>query len=179
MTGADYATWLTKAQAAEAIGVSTKTIEKLAADRRIEQAVYRRPTGGPPIVVFHPDDVARIAQERRTAPAPFVLPADPTSRDQAGNGNGHGRALAPQPAGLVTPSGEDVLRLVFAAALRALSAEKPATSESSEKPVAAYVAKAEALALSGLSATELRKAVQAGEVTMRGRRYRRKDLEAL
>jgi hypothetical protein len=41
------------------------------------------------------------------------------------------------------------------------------------------VDRADALAIAGVSYGELRAAVQAGEVKQRGRRYRRKDLEAL
>ncbi len=61
----DYSTWLTKQQAADAIGVSTKTVEKLAADKKLEQAVWRPDNRGMPRAVYQPDDVARMAQERR------------------------------------------------------------------------------------------------------------------
>jgi hypothetical protein len=87
-------------------------------------------------------------------------------------GNGHGKPQALQIATTAPPPGDDVLRLVFAAALRAVS-------EASETREAAYVDKAEALAIAGVSYGALRAAVQAGEVKQRGRRYRRKDLEAL
>ncbi len=76
----------------------------------------------------------------------------------------------------------DPLRAFAAAFLAVLSERTPVSaplmSQTSET-LAAYVAKAEALAITGLSADELRKAVRAGEVTVRGRRYRVKDLEAL
>lgn len=42
-----------------------------------------------------------------------------------------------------------------------------------------YVSRAEAMTIGHLSDDQLRKAVRAGEVKQRGRRYRRRDLEAL
>jgi hypothetical protein len=172
----DYATWLTKQQAADRIGVSTKTIEAFAKDGKIQQAVYRPQNRGAAKAVYHPDDVARIARERQPGAKAFVLPAGVTSPV---NGNGHGRQLPAVSIDTASPTGEDVLRLVFAAALQRLTAEPPATSENSEKSTAAYVDKTEALAIAGVSYGELREAVRKGEVKQRGRRYRRQDLEAL
>jgi excisionase family DNA binding protein len=71
----DYSTWLTKQQAAETIGVSTKQIERWAQDNRLQAARWKRPEGGPAIVVYHPGDVERIARERNPDAEPFVLPA--------------------------------------------------------------------------------------------------------
>src|ERR1700730_4718481 len=102
----DYSTWLTKQQAADALGVSTKTVEKLAQERKLEQAVWRRPTGGVPIAVYFPDDVARIASERHQAPQAFVLPA---TQPAAASSNGHG-VTQTLPSVQVAPTGEDVLR---------------------------------------------------------------------
>jgi len=178
MTAPDYSTWLTKQQAADAIGVSTKTIEKLAQDRQLEQAVWRRPTGGPPLAVFQPDDVARIATARRRAPAPFVLEAED---DQPVRGNGHGTLARAQPV----PSGADTQQTVasglsaFAAALRALLAENSPTSQNSEK---SFLTIPEAALATGLSPTFLRRMIKAGTLTAikdKGWKIRRKDLEAL
>ena len=180
VTTPDYSTWLTKQQAATALGCSTKTVEQFAKDRKIEQAVWRRPTGGPALAVYNPDDVSRIAAERRPAAIPFVLPPVP-----AGTGNGHGviARQAPAVASAAGPSGEDVLRLVFAAALRALSAEPAAPSENSEKPAALFLTIPEAAAVSGLSRTYITRACASGtlKAIRDGRRWRirRTDLEAL
>lgn len=179
MSEPEYATWLTKQQAAEAIGVSTKTIEQLAKDGQLQQAVYRPHNRGAAKAVYHPDDVARIAQARRTAPAPFVLPADVTNVS-TGNGN-HAQIQRSTPKD-VTPTGEDVLRLVFAAALRALASETSQTSENSEKSPALFLTIQEAAAVTGLTQAYLRRQLEAGTLTGirdRGWRIRRKDLEAL
>lgn len=76
MPKADYSTWLTKQQAADAIGVSTKTVEQLAKDRKIQAARWKRPETGATIVVYHPGDVQRIREERNPDAEPFVLPAE-------------------------------------------------------------------------------------------------------
>lgn len=68
----DYSTWLTKQRAAEAIGVSTKTVEKMAADKKIQQAT-RKSDSGANVAVYHPEDVERIRKERNPDAEPFVL----------------------------------------------------------------------------------------------------------
>lgn len=176
VTDRDYATWLPKVQAAEAIGVSTKTVEKLAQAGQLQQASWRRPSGGPAVVVYHPADVARLAQERRPGASAFVLPAGADFPRAPRNGNGAG-ALA-RTVSIETPAapGDDPLRLVFAAALRAV------TSETSQKPPTLWLTLEEAAAVAGLSATYLRRQIAAGKleaVRDRGWRVRRRDLEAL
>lgn len=90
MTDHDLSTWLTKAQAAERLQVSTKQIERWTQAGKLEQRL-RPQVGTVPVAVFHPDDVAKLAAARRADPAPFVLPAVPDA--STGNGNGHGAPL--------------------------------------------------------------------------------------
>lgn len=78
----DYSTWYTKQQVADALGVSTKTVQELAKKGRLQQAEWKRPIGGMPLAVYAPDEVDRLAGERKT-PKPFVVPAAEP------NGNGH------------------------------------------------------------------------------------------
>jgi excisionase family DNA binding protein len=177
MADIDFSTWLTKQQAAAAIGVSTKMVEQLAKDRRLEQAAWRRPTGGPALAVYNPDDVARIASERHPAPAPFVLPA---VRDVAGNGT-RTRAgnHAPGQEMLLAPatSADELVREFLHGLLRA--ATTPPTSENSEK---LFLTLPEAAAVSGLSQAYLRRLIKdeaLPAIRDRGWRIRRKDLEAL
>lgn len=170
-----YADWLTKDAAAAALGVTPKTIERLAAAGKIHQGATQPQGRGPLRAVYHPDDIARLVAERRTEARAFVLPAGVTSPV---TGNGHGGAAGLEGASVdllrtrndLLPAGTDLLR-AFAVALRQMS-------ETSQTR-AAYVDKPEALAIAGVSYGELRAAVQAGEVKQRGRRYRRRDLEAL
>lgn len=176
MATVDYSTWLTKQAAADAIGVSTKTVEKLAADQKLQQAVWKRPTGGPALAVYHPGDVARIALQRQPEAAAFVLPA---VSDRA-NGNGHDNRLNGSATALAVTSplapGDDVLRALFAAALRAV------TSESSQNHTRLFLTLPEASAVSGLSQGCLRRMIAAGSLPAmrdRGWRIRRRDLEAL
>jgi len=166
-----YAGWLTKDEAATALHVTPKTIERLAAAGKIHQGATQPQGRGPVRAVYHPDDVARLVAERRTEARAFVLPAGVTS-PVSGNGHGHdevGIRAFRKPEGAHS-TGEELLR-AFAVALRQMS------ETSQTQP--AYVDKTEALAIAGVSSRELRAAVQAGEVKQRGRRYRRQDLEAL
>jgi hypothetical protein len=72
----DYTGWLTKAEAATAIGVTTKTVERLAEKGKIQQGATQRQGRGPTRAVYHPDDVARIAQRAaRAPPRSFYRPA--------------------------------------------------------------------------------------------------------
>jgi hypothetical protein len=163
-----YAGWLTKDEAAAALDVKPKTIERMAAAGQIHQGATRRQGRGPVRAVYHPDDVARLASERRQDARPFVLPAGATSPV---SGNGHQPASTALAVSIDTQrAGEDLLR-AFAVALRQMS------ETSQTQP--AYVDKGEALRIAGVSYGALRAAVHAGEVKQRGRRYRRQDLEAL
>jgi hypothetical protein len=172
----DYSTWLTKQQAADTIGVSTKTIEQFAKDGKIQQAAWRPQGRGAEKAVYHPDDVARIAAERRPGPQAFVLPAGVTPPV---NGNGHQTGIRPLTPLTGAPSGEDVLRLVFAAALQRLTSENPETSENSQK---LFLTIPEAAVVSGFSQAYLRRKCQdgwTGAIKDGAWKIRRKDLEAL
>jgi hypothetical protein len=165
-----YDTWLTKAQAAAAIGRSEKAVQRLAADGHIQQASCQRQGRGPFRTVYHPDDVARMATARLPEPVAFVLPAGVAAPVTLGNGNGHHALTVPPAAPLVGP---EQLASCWCNLIAALD------TVSKTSRTAAYVPKAEALAIAGVSYGELRAAVRTGEVKQRGRRYRRKDVEAL
>jgi Helix-turn-helix domain len=167
-----YDSWLTKQEAADRIGGSTKMVERLAAEGKIQQASTQREGRGAFRTVYHPDDVARIARERQPGATAFVLPVGVTPPS---NGNGHHASTALQIAEPAPAPGDDVLRLVFAAALRAVS-------ETSETRVALFVSIPEAAAITGLRPIYLRRAIADGRlpaVQDRGWKIRRKDLEAL
>jgi len=177
----DYSTWHTKQQAADAIGVSTKTVEQLAKDRRIEQAAWRPQGRGAERAVYNPDDVARVAVERRPEAKAFVLPAVTTPA----NGNGHptsaGTAVAAtRNLDRFNPAGPEAARSFLEAMLTAILAQRPATSESSERSPALFLTVAEAAALTGLTQAYLLRAIEAGTLKAirdRGWRIRRRDLE--
>lgn len=174
----DLADWLTVAGAAAAIRCSKRTIERLAASRKLEQRL-RPQAGSPAVAVYNPDDVARIASERRPAAAAFVLPPGVTSPVTPGTGNGHGRATDLTNRHFQNVTSGDPMQQLCAFVLHSLQSppSPPVAGTVAERP--AYVAKAEALTIAGVSYGALRAAVRAGEVKQRGTRYRRKDLEAL
>jgi len=172
----DLSTWLTKQQAADACGVSTKAIERWAKAGKLE-AAFRPQAGTPDVVVYFPEDVARIAAERQRAPAPFVLPAVAT-----GNGNGHdavGMRALRKPEG--SYSGEDLIRglaLLLSKALQ--SPPSPPVAETVAET--SFLALPEAAAVTGLTVAFLRRMIRAGTLTAikdRGWKIRRKDLEQL
>ena len=170
----DYRDWLTKAEAATAIGVSTKTIEAWAQAKKLQQA-FRPQAHGPALAVFHPEDVARLASERRTVPAAFVVPAG----TDVGRGNGRSLAVPAHATG-----GAELFREFLGAAVQAIAAATPVptsekTSESSQKWVLTL---AEAAAASGWSRTYLRRAIAEGRLPAErdgGWKIRRDDLQQL
>lgn len=181
----DTSTCLTKAQVAQILGTSTKGVERAVAAGELVQH-WRRQPGTPDVAVYFPDEVAALvekrAQARRRGPSGGVLVPGPAEIPT--NGNGHhgslatvgqqtGESLAPV-APLMVNLPADWLTALLTRAERVLSQ----TSQTSQTDPA-YVPLPEALRLSGVSRAELRKAVQAGEVKVRGRRYRRTDVEAL
>lgn len=175
----DYSNWLTKQQAADAIGVSTKAIERFTRSGKLQQA-FRPQAGSPHVAVYHPDDVARIAASRPPGPLPpFLVPG--SGEPANGNGNGH-HALAVGSVTLgadrlapLTP-GEDLFRALVTSALKVVS-------ETSETPTL-YVTVKEAAAILGLPQVDVRVLIAGGELPCRktrrgGIRIRRRDLEAL
>lgn len=176
----DYATWLTKQQAADRIGCSTKTVEQFAKDRKIEQAVWRRDGRGMPLAVYDPTDVARVAAERRGEAVPFVVPP-------VGNGNGHGSVSLARPAA-GSPDAEAQQALAagltaFALALQSLTSHSSESSQSSQSFEKLFLTIAEASAVSGLSRTYLKRACASEtlKALRDGRRWKikRTDLETL
>ncbi len=161
--------WITKAQAAERLAVDERTIERRARAGRItSKARLGFPT------LYLATDVEILRQTASGEVRTGILEAVPPA-----SSNGHG-AVAHRPDGIVVPDG--LLTQVLHAFLHALTHPPPGPTgptHGSDRSDSAYVEKPEALAITGVSEDELRKAVQAGEVKRRGRRYRRKDLEAL
>lgn len=158
----DYSAWPTKQQAADAIGVSTKLVEQLATEGKLQTAKYRRPEGGPRLSVYHPADVERLRLERNPDAPPFVLPPEPD---------------APQAIARAQP--QDLLQMLAAAI----------TSQKSEKPPAVRIAERlflsiqEASDYSGLPQSHIRRLMKAGTLpalrTGGGWRIKRADLEKL
>jgi hypothetical protein len=181
MTETDLSDWLPIEEAAKVIGCSTRTVERVARlPNRLEQRL-RPQAGSPPVAVFSPESVAEEAARRRPASAPFVLPHVP-----AGNGNGKalsalsGVSIETQALAQL-PAGDDPIRQLFAAALRAvLSPPSPPVSATvSERPVLTLD---EAVHASGWSRTYLLRQIRNGTLKAekdRGWKIRRKDLEAL
>src|SRR4051794_37979337 len=76
----DYSQWPTKQQAAAILDCSTKTVETFADERKLNAVLWKRPTGGPRIMVYHPGDVEVLRRERNPdSPSTFVMPAPSTA----------------------------------------------------------------------------------------------------
>jgi hypothetical protein len=188
----DLADWRTVAEAASQIGCSKRTIERLAAAKKLESRL--RPTpGSPAVAVYNPDDVQRLAAERRPAPAPFVLDGIPAA---SGNGNGH-RSLSGvsiETGALATlPPADDPIRRFFEMLVRAIPSppSPPVADTVAEKSENPFLTLAEAAAFRHVSERLVRKWMRTQQLDFereprsqwtaedRGWRIRRKDLEAL
>lgn len=181
MATPDYSTWLTKQQAADAIGVSTKTVEQLSKDRKLEQAPWRPEGRGAALAVYNPDDVARIAAARQPGRPAFVLPAVATPPNGNGRHTPPGTALAPARPGAAGP---EAAVAFLQAMLTGILSQSSATSQSSQKSAALFLTITEAAAYANLPAADIRRAIEAKELPARqtgrgGWRIRRRDLEQL
>jgi len=176
MTDTDLSTWLPIADAAARLGVSTRTVERLAAAHRLEQRT-RPQAGTPGVAVYSPESVAEEAAKRQQAPPPFVV---------GGNGNGAKDLTYPNRAAgrdlhKFTSAPDDPIRQLFAAALRAVlsSPSPPVAGTVAETP---WVDVPAAAAILGRSQAYVRRQIKGGRLKAeRDRRLvvRRKDLEAL
>lgn len=161
MTETDLSTWLSIADAATRIGCSTRTVERLGRAKHLEQRL-RPQKGSPPVVVYNPDDVARIAALRRPTPPPFVLDAVGT-----GNGNGHAAGVKKLHAGTELahahgPTDADLVRQFVTLAIAAL--QSPPSPPVAEKVAESrlFLTIPEAAILTGLSQAYLRRKCQEG-----------------
>jgi len=186
MTETDLSDWLPLLGAAMAIRCSRRTVERLARAGKLEQRL-RPQKGSPPVVVYNPDDVARLAAERQPAAPPFVLPAMP-----AGNGNGHAReASSAGMRALRNPdgaySGEDLIRGLALLISKALQSPPSPPVAESHVGETLYLDVEQAAAYLHWTTRDLRAAIRDREVPCRKPnqrewrtwRIRRKDLEAL
>jgi DNA-directed RNA polymerase specialized sigma24 family protein len=183
----DLSAWYPKAEAARVIGCSEKLIEQLARKRgkdKLQQAMYRRPGGGPRIAVYHPGDVERIAKERNEN-KPHVM-APPEASDPVDGFLDRIHPDVPLPLELAKdePTPPPPLAVSLAVAfLRALykisENSQKVTLPPSELRFVAYLSSREARAYSGLPVSTIRRLARDGKIAKIGRLYRRADLEAL
>lgn len=160
----DRSTYLSQADAAARLGLrSVKGVQRLVAAGDLVQYTRPNPRGGPQACYF-PGDVDDLAAKRAADGQRAIVVPGPVAPTIPASSNGHGPLVR-------IPGAEEIAALV-----RAVSQTLSQTSQT-DKP--AYVSLDDALHLSGLSRAELQKAVAAGEVKVRGRRYRRADVEAL
>jgi hypothetical protein len=136
--------WLTKQQAAQTLNVAEKTIDRLAARGELQKTMRKR-SGLPPLAVFHPGDVQRIAVERDKPIPPF--PVD-------GGQDGHMSNGSNLPA---VHHVSDVSH--FAALIRALALGAPAAANG-----ALYVPIEEAVRIVGLNEHHIRRRIADGTV---------------
>lgn len=156
-TEPDFASWLTKPEAAKAIGASEKQIERLAKKGQIEQK-FRTAPGQARVSIFHPGDVERIVNAQRT-----------TFRVQE-------TALAPVDNS-DNRSTETSFLSVIAPTLVRLASIAEEFNAAHHQPV--YVSLDDAMRLTGLSGETIRRLAREGRVARLSRKYRRADLEAL
>jgi excisionase family DNA binding protein len=182
MTDTALSDWLPIADAAHAIGCSTRTIERLARAGKLEQRL-RPQAGSPAVAVYNPQDVARLASERRPAPAPFVLGAGPAKAGP--HGNGHGQSLKETSGSFLQtlPAGDDPIRQFFAIMLRSIQSP-PSPTVAPTVSETLWVTVKEAATILGFPQADVRRLIHDGDLNHRltgrgGIRIRRKDLEAL
>lgn len=150
-TDPDYATWLTKQQAATALGVSPKQVERLANAGKLQAFLWKRPSGGQRLVVYAPDDVARVAHENRPS-QPYVVP--PTATPE--NGNGHAMQRQTDRQDRQT----DPAVASNSALLQAISVMSQHMSEQSEQSQTLFLTIPAAAKFTGLSEAYIRRACQ-------------------
>jgi hypothetical protein len=152
--------WITKAEAAALVGVTTKTIERWAKDKRIKQASRPSQNNGPAVAVYWLPAVAKQAAARAVGPGGGLRvplePADGAGLPAVLGTNGHGLAL-----------GKGLDPIAFGVTLLAAFRQVSQTSETSETPPPAFVDVATFARLAGLSAADIHRAIAAGELPHR------------
>ena len=161
--------WKTKAEAAEILGCSEKTVERYAKQSRIQKFLRRNP-GRKAMPVFHPGDIETLRSEAvRLEPFP-VEKQFPRSRDDVAHGPGAGEQA------LALPARQSAVEMLVN--LLADRVSPPATAARHKL----FLTLAEAADYSGMSQGWLRQKIRQGElpaIKTRGWKIRRGDLEQL
>jgi hypothetical protein len=173
----DYSTWFTKQQSAEAIGCSTKLIEQLAKEKKIQTAKWKKPQTGARISVYHPADVNRVRKARNPGAEPFIMQASDASENSESQSEAGALSLPRGELQVARPLG------LLAKALEAIAAQM-ASGNKREWPVPLFLTTKEAALYTGLSAGFLDGLVKSGKLPrlekgIQGHRYRRADLDRL
>jgi excisionase family DNA binding protein len=184
----DYSQWPTKDQVAAILDVSTKTVETLCKQGKLQSSFWRRPSGGPKITVYHP---AEVESERRLrfpdAPSAFVMPA------LAPSGSSEKMvAEVSQRSGSDSQNAQNAILALLQAALgprsqMLLETSGKASETSGKKPYTpvesrVYLTVREAATYLGWPEGQVRGAIAGGELAARKvghTRVRRRDLDAL
>lgn len=172
-----FVDWLTKEQASKVIGVSTKTVEKLAKDGKLQQRMIPQ-QGKPAIAAYNPTDVEKVRRERNPdGPEVYVMPTAAEDAQEL----------------LRVGSAQAAFGPTVATSTRLLLAEPPSSQKRkysiAELRHKLFLTRKEAAVYSGLPPGYLRKLVEEGkivEVVVSGNgakrvatRIRRRDLVKL
>lgn len=156
----DYSFWITKAEAAKVLKVSTKSVEKFRADGKLHAVSWRRPSGGPKIMVYHPGDVEALRAERvYTPPTAVVMRSEDISEIPANSSQDFAK---------VNPS--QAVELFLRALLDAAGSQKALTpSRKQPKPEVplqcrVFLTVREAVAYTGVPERRLREFIASGVV---------------
>src|SRR5512135_2292871 len=128
----DTQDWLTLPEAAEAIGISTRTVRQKAKEKLI-QTKPGKGIGSHRCTLYHPGDVARMRAERNPEAPPFVMP-------EKDSGNSGSTALVRHQPGTELSH----LRDMFSALLGMPAGSVPAPLAPSELRHRLYLTAAEA-----------------------------------
>jgi hypothetical protein len=169
----DYHDWPDQAEVAEALHISTRAVERLATQKKIAKA-YREVPHKRATPVYNPDDVARLAGERRAA-QPFVAPL------------AFAVAAEDRPVPLGGQHGRNSLAWDFLARMMETSDGAAATVAAStpkrvDLETKIYLTLDEAVEFSGLTKAYLLRAIEAGGLTAvksNGWRIQRESLKRL
>jgi|SRR5215831_302164 len=169
-------TWLKKEDAARAIGISTKTLEKMAKAGEVRMEMWRRPSGGPLLAVYHPADVEHHRHRRGLQGRPAMVSV-PTLAVADSSQN----AVADSSRSVVV---REPFEVAVPLTVDASQKEEPRVSELHSLEVRlvypkAYLTINEAREATGLSLKLIREAARDGRVKKKGKAYRRRDLMAL
>jgi len=171
----DYSFWIGKKEAAEMLQVSTKSVEKFHADGKIHGVSWRRPSGGPRIMVYHPGDIETLRTERLHTPAAaFIMPATGVANTDN----------LPAENGVLEMDGARILQLLGALSQKLLEGSQKSKNSKPEVPIASRVLLTvrEAAAYVGAPEYQVRAEIAAGRLYARKEgftRVRRTDLDKL
>lgn len=171
----DFSKWPTEAKTAQLLGVSVRTVRRMAAEGKLGRSKRKVIAGRRPLAVYNPDDIIRSKAEQQMGGSLQMKPAAQS---------GSSLALVETVVGAtVKETVREFAQELLATMMGEMDKRLLAATQTSQELPKLYLTIGEGSKVTGLSKAYLRRKIQSGELPSvkdgRSTKLRRTDLELM